>query len=58
MKFEIVINTENGEIDIMKSGYNIIAETIYNEELTETIKNLIQNELCEDLASLIKLHKD
>jgi hypothetical protein len=54
MKFEIIVDTENGKIDILYDGYNIIAETIYNEELTETIKELIQNELYEDLESLIE----
>lgn len=52
MKVELILDTENGKIDILYSGYNIIAETIYNEELTEKITELLQNELWQDLAEL------
>ena len=41
----IQINEKNGCIDILYNGYNIIKETIYNEELTQTIIDLIKNEL-------------
>lgn len=56
MKLELILDTENGKIDILYSGYNIISKTIYNEELTNKIKDLIQNELYEDLETLTKLH--
>lgn len=55
MKLEIIIDTENGTIDLLKQGYNIIAETIYNEELTKNIVDLLQNELFEDISELTKM---
>ena len=41
----IILNEEEGTTEILHSGYNIIAETIYNEELTKKIVKLITEEL-------------
>ena len=54
MKFEMILDTENGTIDILYSSYNIISKTIYNEDLTAEIKDLIQTELYEDLEKIIE----
>lgn len=43
--FEIMISKQDGRIDILYSGYNIISETLYNERLVEKIIDLLQNEL-------------
>ena len=44
----IVLNEKDGRIDLLYTGYNIIAKTIYNEELTKKIVELIKNELKND----------
>lgn len=44
----IVLNEKDGRIDLLYTGYNIIAKTIYNEELTKKIVELITNELKSD----------
>ena len=41
----IILRQDEGMIDVLQNGYNIIAETIYNEELTNKILELIENEL-------------
>ena len=41
----IILRQDEGAIDLLYNGYNIIAETIYNEELTNKILNLIEKEL-------------
>lgn len=45
MKIDLIINEEEKTIDLLFNGYNIIATTIYNEELTTKILKLIENEL-------------
>ena len=55
MKLEIIIDTENGTIDLLKQGYNIIAETICNEELTKNIVELLQHEFIDDINELTKM---
>ena len=55
MKLEIIIDTENGTINLLKQGYNIIAETIYNEELTKNIVELLQHEFIDDISELTKM---
>ena len=42
---KIILNEEDGRIDILYNGYNIIADTIYNEELTKKVVEMITNEL-------------
>ena len=44
----IILNEKDGRIDLLYTGYNIIAKTIYNEELTKKIVELITNELKSD----------
>ena len=44
----IILDEESGRIDLLYNGYNIIAESIYNEELTKKIIELITNELKND----------
>lgn len=44
----IILDEESGRIDLLYNGYNIIAKTIYNEELTKKIVELITNELKND----------
>ena len=39
----IVLNEKDGRIDLLYTGYNIIAKTIYNEDLTK-IKEWLINE--------------
>ena len=41
----IILNEEEGTTEVLYNGYNIIAETIYNEELTKKIIELITKEL-------------
>lgn len=41
----IILRQDEGMIDLLYNGYNIIAETIYNEELTNKILQLIEQEL-------------
>ena len=41
----IILRQDEGTIDLLYNGYNIIAETIYNEELTNKVLNLIEQEL-------------
>lgn len=57
MELEIIINTEEKKVDILYQGYNIIAETIYNEELPNKIIKLLQNELCENLEEITILKR-
>lgn len=45
MDINIILREEDGAIDILFNGYNIIATTIYNEELTKQIIKLIENGL-------------
>lgn len=42
---EIILNKEEGTIELLYCGYNIIKETIYNEELTGRIISLLEQEL-------------
>ena len=58
MELEIIINTEEKRIDILYQGYNIIAESIYNEKLPKKIIDLLQNELCENLEEITVLERD
>lgn len=44
-KINIILNEEEGTTEILYNGYNIIAETLYNEELTKKIIELITEEL-------------
>ena len=44
----IILDEESGRIDLLYNGYNIIAESIYNEELTKKIVELITHELKSD----------
>ena len=48
MNIQIILNKENGTIDILYNGYNIIKKTIYNDELTNKILELLENELKQD----------
>lgn len=41
----IILDEESGKIDLLYNGYNIIAESIYNEELTKKIVEMITTEL-------------
>lgn len=41
----IILSEENGRIDLLYNGYNIIADSIYNEELTKKIVEMITTEL-------------
>lgn len=41
----IILNKEEGTTEVLYNGYNIIAETIHNEELTKKIIGLITEEL-------------
>ena len=41
----IILNEEEGTTEVLYNSYNIIAETIYNEELTKKIIELITEEL-------------
>lgn len=45
MGIEIILNKEEGTIELLYCGYNIIKETIYNEELTSHIMSLLEQEL-------------
>jgi hypothetical protein len=44
----IILNKENESIDLLFNGYNIVAHTIYNKELTDKILELIESELKND----------
>lgn len=57
MELEIIINTEEKRVDILYQGYNIIAESIYNEELPQKIIELLQNELYENLEDITVLKR-
>lgn len=45
MNIRIDLRKEDKAIDLLYDGYNIVAHTIYNEELTNKILTLIENEL-------------
>ena len=45
MRINLIIDEKEKTIDLLFNGYNIIATTIYNEELTIKILKLIENEL-------------
>lgn len=57
MELEIIINTEEKRVDVLYQGYNIIAESIYNEELPQKIIELLQNELYENLEDITILKR-
>lgn len=48
MKINLIIDTENESTSILYNGYNIIKTTIYDEETTkklyEILKNAVNNE--------------
>ena len=48
MDVNIILNKEEGYIHLLFNGYNIIAKTLYNEDLTNKIFELIENELKQD----------
>ena len=41
----IILSEENGRIYLLYNGYNIFADSIYNEELTKKIVEMITTEL-------------
>lgn len=45
---KIILNKEDERIDLLYNGYNVIAHTIYNKELTDKILTLIESELKND----------
>lgn len=45
MNIRIILNRENGTIDLLRDGYNIIAHTIYNKELVDKILNSLEKEV-------------
>lgn len=55
MKINLIIDTENESISILHNGYNIIKTTLYNEETTqkiyEILKNAINNEELENIET-------
>jgi hypothetical protein len=57
MKLQVIINTEEKRVDILYQGYNIIAESIYNEELPQKIVDLLQNELFENIEEITVLKR-
>lgn len=57
MELQVIINTEEKRVDILYQGYNIIAESIYNEELPKKIIKLLQNELYEKLEEITVLER-
>jgi hypothetical protein len=55
MNISIILNKKEGRIELLYNGYNIIKETIYNEELTNKIISLIEKELCvENLEKFLE----
>ena len=45
MDIRIDLREEDKAIDLLYDGYNIVAHTIHNEDLTNKILTLIENEL-------------
>ena len=41
----IILNEEEGTAEILYTGYNIIAETIYNKNLVKKVVRLISEEI-------------
>ena len=41
----IILNEEEGTAEILHTGYNIIAETIYNKNLVKKVVRLISEEI-------------
>ncbi len=56
-KVSIVLDKNNNTIDLLFNGYNFIAHTIYNKELTEKILTLIENELKNEIYDFESLEK-
>lgn len=57
MELRVIINTEEKKVDILYRGYNIIAESIYDEKLPKKIIDLLQNELYENLEEITVLKR-
>ena len=55
MKFEIIIDTDEKRIDILYAGYNIIAETIYNDKIPEKIIKLLETETSDKIKNIIEM---
>ena len=53
----IILNEEEGTTEILYNGYNIIAETMYNEKLTKKIVRLITEELKQNNYNFTSLEK-
>ena len=53
----IILNDKEGRIDLLYNGYNIIAETIYNKELTQKIADLLDTELRNNSINYNGLYK-
>lgn len=53
----IILNEKDGRIDLLYNGYNIIAETIYNKELTQKITDLLDTELRNNSINYNGLYK-
>lgn len=45
MNINIILNKQDGTTQILYNGYNIIKTTIYNNQITNKILQLIKNEL-------------
>ena len=45
MEIRIILNEDEKCIDLLYNNYNIIKTTIYNEELTQQILKMIEEEL-------------
>lgn len=56
-KIKIILNKNEKTIDLLFNGYNIIAHTICNEELTQKILTLIENELKNEICDFESLEK-
>lgn len=53
----LIINEKEGSIDLLYNGYNLIAKSLYNEDLVNKIIKLIITELKQEnnFESLEKL---
>lgn len=48
MDIRIILNRENGTIDLLRNGYNIIEFTIYNKELVDKILHSLEKEVKDE----------
>ena len=58
MKINLIIDTENESISILYNGHNIIKTTIYDEETTKKLYEILRNAVNNEEFTNIETEQD